>query len=223
MGPRAIKFVRNPYDRVVSGYLAFCHQAHHQTSETMLPITEEPWELRRIMRDPKGASGSFLRARVPRIYGWLRPAHTSVLTAMEKHLGRSVRGAQGFTFREFVQVLGGLDLDGADPHIRRQVSVCEQRGQLPGLTIVRIEESAEVLPAIETELGLPHADLGRLRESGHHTERVDVAGFVGDQAFGTTLGVPVPRSGSFYDAAIATEIARIYREDLDAYGYSLNG
>lgn len=183
MGRRAIKFVRDPFDRAVSGYLFFCQWAR-----------------------PREVQG-----------------HGPMLAAIGSHLGRHVGDGDVFTFREFVSFLGSIDLDTADIHIRRQISTCERLGGLPDMTIVRIEESAVVLPALEAELGLRHARLEELRSSNHHTTRRAFEGFMGDVRFDQTLGVAVPTSESFYDDALVDAVARLYAEDIEAYGYLPSG
>lgn len=147
------------------------------------------------------------------------PQHVEMLTDIGNHLGRTVVSGEPFTFREFVGFLGTSDLDSADVHVRRQISTCERLGQLPDLTVVRIEDSASRLPRLEDELGLRRSDLDRLGSSMHHTRRDDVAGFVGDHLFARTLGVTVPRTAAFYDESLKAEVSRLYAEDLEAYGY----
>ena len=180
LGPRAIKFVRNPFDRAVGSYLFY-----------------SVWAQKRDVRE-----------------------HVQMLDAIGVRLRRPVGDGQLFSFREFVDFLASLDLDKADIHVRRQISLCERLGQLPELTIIRIEESAEALPRLEDDLGLRRSDLAQLRDSSHHTKRADIEGFVGDKLFDQPLSVAVPRSIAFYDDRLTAQVARMYAEDIEAYGYA---
>jgi len=182
LGPRVIKFVRNPFDRAVGGYLFFSHWAQ---------------------RADEGQ-------------------HAVVLTAIGRHVGRDVSAGEGFSFREYVGYLSTLDLDDTDPHVRHQMSTCERLGRLPELTILRIEESEAAIPRLEAKLGLRRSDPARLSRSRHNTVREEADGFVGDVRLERTLNATVPRSHSFYDAALEAEVGRLYAEDVVAYGYDVD-
>jgi hypothetical protein len=136
------------------------------------------------------------------------------------YLGRPAGEDSPFTFREFVDFLSAADLDSSNTHIRRQISPCERDGRLSEMTIVKIEESARVLPHIEATLGLKESDFGLLRESPHHTLRADLPGFAGDTPFGKTREIAIPHSDSFYDEALLKEVGALYAEDCEAYGYA---
>lgn len=179
LGGRAIKFVRNPYDRAVSSYLAFAHAASRP-----------------------------------------EPQHPHVLEGIAKHLGRPIGRNELFTFREFVSFLGSVDLDAEDIHLRRQTHGCERAGKLREMTVIRVEDSVERLPELEARFGLRASDYRYLRRSQHHTKRVDNAGFAGDIRFGTTVGVPVPRSRAFYDDGLLAQVTRLYGPDIERYGYT---
>ena len=56
-----------------------------------------------------------------------------------------------------------------------------------------------------------------------HPVALDVASLRGDVRFEQVLGVAVPGSASFYDEELRTDVARLYAEDLEAYGYALAG
>jgi hypothetical protein len=179
LGPRAIKFVRDPYERVVSSYLSYVHQLQRRPRLQHLPML---WSI-----------------------GW--------------YLRRPIGGRRSFSFREFVGFLGTLDLETANIHVRVQTHPCERLGMLPEMSIVRAEESAEVLPRLEDELGLCRSDARRLGRSGHHSHREVVDAFVGDTVFHEVMTKPVPTSASFYDADLAAAVARLYHEDIARYGY----
>ena len=181
LGPRAIKFVRNPFDRVVSAYLAFCQGAADMNYLLQTPILED----------------------------------------IGRHLGRPVGKGNLFTFREYVSYVGSLDLDKADIHIRRQQHPCERAGELPELTVVRVEDSRELMPGIEDRLGLRRSDHAYLRRSRHHTERLESAAFAGDTRFGVTVGVPVPPTAAFFDDELEALVTDLYRADVETYGYRL--
>lgn len=184
-GWRRVKFVRDPFDRAVSAYLAYCEAAHMGQ-----------------------------RAR-----------HDEVLSDIEAHLGRPVGEGATFSFREYVAFLEAQDLDTCNPHLRRQVTCCERDGVLRDLAVIRIEESGQTLPLLESALGLPHADLESARRSAHHTTRDRSGGFVGDGPFLRAIGQPVPPSACFYDASTRMRIEEMYREDFVHYGYptQING
>ena len=142
-----------------------------------------------------------------------------IVLAIGKHLGRRLTPDALFTFREFVDYLGAIDLKTCNPHFRTQMTVCERAGRLDGMTVIPIEDSARLVPEVETRLGLQQSGLAELRRSVHHTTRSDLEGFFGDTPFGRARGVPIPRSAAFYDDALLVEISRLYREDIEAYGY----
>jgi hypothetical protein len=180
LGPRAMKFVRNPFDRAVGSYLALSRQAYRRSD----------------------------------------PQHDRMLRRMSRHLRRPVGGEALFTFREFVDVLGTLELATADIHVRLQSHPCERAGELQDMTIVRVEESHVRLPALEMELGLRPSDVGLLRRSVHDTTRVASSRFVGDERFGESVGIPIPVSASFYDADLEEAVRRLYGPDIERYGYA---
>ncbi len=114
LGPRTIKFVRDPFDRTVGAYLAFAQQAYRLASSQ----------------------------------------HEPMLRAIGSHLGRRVGEGDLFSFREFVSFLGSQDLGSANIHVRRQVHPCEIDGELPEMTVVKIEDAQSVMPPLEISLGL---------------------------------------------------------------------
>jgi hypothetical protein len=142
-----------------------------------------------------------------------------MLKAIARHLGRPVGRGARFTFREFVGFLETLDLEEADIHVRQQVHPCERLGLLPDINVVRAEETADVLPRVEQRLGLRRSDPLSLRHSIHDTVRKPLGRFVGDVPMGDTKDQLVPTSSEFYDDALADRVARLYRADLEAYGY----
>ena len=222
LGPRAIKFVRNPFDRAVSSYLTFARLASPTTSPPLRPILGDTLRsAARFARHPRGRTRGALLSEGRRVYTWFRREHAPVIKAISRHLDRPVGHGEGFTFREFVDALGSLDLDTANPHIKRQIGDCERLGQLPSMTVLRIEESGETLPWLEDELGLGHSDIARLSSSHHHTRRGEADGFVGDIRFDRSWEGPIPRARSFYDDALAAAVERLYGEDIETYGYHL--
>ncbi len=204
LGPRAIKLVRDPFDRVVSSYLSYCTQAH-RPAETSLSgsVASSARRLREGMLIGPATSSQ----------------HVPMLKAIGRHLRRKVGDGNLFTFREWVGFLESLDLEEADIHVRRQLHPCERDGSLPELTVVRAEEAEEELPRLEEALGLRPSQYARLRRSRHHTERVDDARFVADERLGGAIGVSIPTTRWFYDVALIETVGRLYREDIDAYGY----
>jgi len=224
LGPRAIKFVRDPYGRAVSSYLHFCDLADRRTRAPLAPLLKSTGrQLGRFARYPRGRAGGPLRSEARQVYTWLRHEYSPMLRAIGKHLGRHVGHGELFSFREYVSFLGSQDLDEGDVHVRRQVSQCERSGALPDLVVLRIEESAQRLPVLEDALGLRRSDTAFLRRSSHHTLREDLAGFAGDKPFGRTRGVAVPQTHSFYDDALTVEVGWLYAEDLERYGYAFDG
>lgn len=220
LGSRALKFVRDPFDRTVSAYLSFSNQAYRLGNNRQTSAAEEAsLQFRRLLRHPRARSLGAVASDARQIYVRYRRERAVVLKAIGRYLGRPVGPGHPFTFREYVGYLGTLDLDRADPHIRRQISWCERLGQLPQLRIVRLEESASELPTIEDELGLRRSDLVRLRASRHHTSRRRSEEFAGDARIERTSDVEVPTTRSFYDDALIGQVADLYAEDFDAYGY----
>ncbi len=205
LGARAIKVVRDPFDRVVSSYLSYCTQA------------DRPMEVSLT----GAAAASARRLREGMLVGPATSSqHVPMLKAIGKHLGRTVGDGNLFSFREWVGFLESLDLDEADIHVRRQLHSCEREGGLPGLTVIRAEEADAELPRLEGALSLRPSDHGRLRRSRHHTRRVDDADFVADERFGGAIGVSVPATRWFYDERLVETVGRLYREDIDSYGYA---
>jgi len=147
------------------------------------------------------------------------PAALEVLTSIADRLGRD--RTDGFSFREFVSFLGGIDLDAADPHFRRQIGTCERSGRLPQMRVVKIEEGEAGIARLERELDLKSSDYGLLRDSRHHTTRTDVPGFFGDTRFASERRDGMPLTTAFYDHDLAQAVHRLYFEDCARYGYEL--
>ena len=206
LGPRVIKVVRNPYDRAVGAYLSYANQAARRTRARHDLLAKA------VVRRVRG------RDHIPSP-DETDPQHARLLRSIGRHLGRDVGNGGLFTFREFVGFLETLDIATADMHLRSQVHACERSGALDGLSLVRIEEAERAIPRLEDALGLRPADLARLRRSRHHSERSEGGSFVGGSPFGDTLGSPVPASRWFYDDALVQAVGRIYREDVERYGY----
>lgn len=149
-------------------------------------------------------------------------AHAKVLRGIHGYCGRPITRVQTFTFREFVGFLQSIDLNTCDIHFRIQTSPCERGGILPNLCIIRIEESATVLPGLEDQYGLRRSDLGSLRQSSHHALKSDNPGFFGDTQFIKTRGVDVPKARYFYDDALVADVLKIYKEDIERYSYPVS-
>lgn len=206
LGPRAVKFVRSPFDRAVGGYLSYCIQAARQTSPRYVLTAKS------ISRHLRGKD----YVSAPRE---VNPQHARMLRAIGRHVGREIGNGNLFSFREYVGFLGTLDLGGGDIHVRRQCHPCEREGALAELSVIHVEQAEEALPRLEDDLGLRRSDLASLQRSRHHSRRFDDAEFVGDKPFGDTLGAPVPASRWFYDEALLDAVRRLYADDVEAYGY----
>lgn len=202
LGPRALKVVRDPFERAVSSYLSYCTQADRPMATAGRPAGAAR-RLRENLPIGSGASSQ----------------HVPMLKAVGRHLGRAVGDGELFTFREWVGFLATLDLEGADIHVRRQVHPCERDGSLPELTVIRAEDAEVELPRLEEALGLRAADQTRLRRSRHHTLRVDDGHFVADEPFGGALGVAIPTTHWFYDRELVEAVGRLYGEDIETYRY----
>jgi hypothetical protein len=173
----------------------------------------------RFARRPFARTRGTLMADARKVYVWLRRRYAPMLRALSRYLDRPIGDGERFTFREFVGFLASIDLESANPHVRRQLSPCERAGSLPELTILRIEETSARLPRLENELGLRHGDLTRLGSRHHHVREADVIAFVGDTPFGRRGDARIPRSANFYDTDLAAKVQGLYADDFEAYGY----
>jgi hypothetical protein len=219
LGPRCVKFVRDPYRRAVSGYLHVSVLAANTSIPRVRPFVRDSLErIGRLGRQPAGV-GEALRSWTLEARLLARKRRSPLLAELGRYLGRTVGPGRPFTFREFVAYLGSVDLDVANTHYRRQSSAYERAGGLPDLTVLRIEESRELLPVIETSLGLRRSDHDLLLQSAHHSRRRVGDRFVGDDAFGGARAVPVPDADAFYDDALRSAVTWLYAEDFDRYGY----
>jgi hypothetical protein len=219
LGPRCVKFVRDPYRRAVSAYLHVSELATNTESPRLRPFLRDSLtRLGRLGRQPAGIRQAlhswFLEARLLD-----RQRRPPLLRDLSSYLERPVGPGHAFTFREFVSYLGSVDLDVANTHFRRQSTPYERAGCVPDITVLRIEESRERLPLIEDALGLGRSDHDLLLQSAHHTRRQTGDRFVGDDAFGSGRAMPVPDADAFYDAALRSAVTQLYAEDFDRYGY----
>jgi hypothetical protein len=195
----------------------YCDRPRYRDRARRIPALGD--RVVKFVRDPfDRAVGAYL-SYCRQASGWSAAQHGAMLTSIGRHLGRPVGDGQLFTFREFVSFLGSLDLASADIHVRCQTHPCERLGQLPQLSLVRVEEAASSLPALEDRLGLRRSDPASLRRSIHDTRRSATHRFAGDTPFGDDPAQVLPISAEFYDEALAREVSRLYAEDLERYGY----
>ncbi len=166
----------------------------------------------KIVRNPfERAVSSFLHA--------YRHAYEDV--ALAEALGRRIDAGQRFSFREFVDYLGRINLRRCNPHHRVQSTPLERHilfGLKPHRTIKMEEGLDRALAEVERDFGLPPTDFSNpVFSSIHHTSRGVSADPAADQK---DLGdQALPPAMAFYDDGLVERIAHLYAEDFERYGY----
>ena len=145
--------------------------------------------------------------------------HSKLLDAIGEQIARPVGPDATFSYREFVDFLATIDLDTCDIHVRRQTHPLERLGVLEDVSVVRLEESLEVLPKIEARLALRAIDLGALRNSPHHARKGRFTGLCADRHFHDTVAEPTPAAEQFHDDRLTDQVRHLYAEDFERYGY----
>jgi hypothetical protein len=124
----------------------------------------------------------------------------------------------GITFRQFVEFLESSDLRvGCDVHYREQVQDYELLN-LRQPIVCKLETFSEDIAALNRQYGFEF-DLEGL-SSEHHARKSDRwTGFAADTCW-SEFADELPDYRLFYDAELRERVARIYRRDLEAYGYA---
>lgn len=140
---------------------------------------------------------------------------------LNKFLGRSQNSQRNFSFREFVDYLGSIDVSRCNIHYQRQVHACEAEGVLYADYILQVEKAKHTLGIIERELGLQTTNVAELNPSKHHTKRYHSTESFGDVKLEIVdkRKATYPETASFYDDDLILRISRIYSLDFDMYEY----
>lgn len=186
-------------------------------------FTKHPSSYRviKVVRDP------FRRA----VSSYIHAAVSSYEDArMSAFLGVTIDNTARFSFRQFISYLGSVDLRECDVHHRLQTHPLERCLVPAPAFVINLEHSMESLSKLEAYLGLPPTDLGRYRESRHHTRTAseNFAQCCGDVAFDIhhkpSHERAIPAYRHFYDADLEEKVYALYAEDFLRYAFptSLN-
>ena len=138
---------------------------------------------------------------------------------------RKVNREYGFSFSEFVDFLGSIDLRACNPHHQLQIHPSEEQGLIKLNYIVHLENSFNALKKIELDLGLRQSNFSKLSSSHHHTVRDLAFSFCGDKIFCTSelkKNSKAPSSQCFYNSALQEKVKILYEVDFRAYNYDLD-
>ena len=139
---------------------------------------------------------------------------------ISKVIGRKVTPESRFSFREFIQYLGNVDIYACNVHYRAQVHPFENNGKIKVNHVINLEDSIVRLSELEKELELKDTDLAQFSKSRHHTTRAEMEGFYGDKIdFYGQKGVLIPDTRCFYDDELVTCVGEVYQDDFAQYGY----
>lgn len=139
---------------------------------------------------------------------------------MADYLGRTVDAKNGYTFREFVEYLGTLNLQHCNIHHKIQLHKAELSGLLSIQYTIRLEEVPRNLDSLEQKLGFMRSNIEVLRTSRHDTFRNNLSKFVGNSKFRFEGKDQVfPPTESFYDKETLNDVAKLYCRDFEQYGY----
>ncbi|GGY36109.1 hypothetical protein [Parvularcula lutaonensis] len=131
-------------------------------------------------------------------------------------------------FAAFLAWVAGEDHRRLDGHEARQFNLYEKELPQGAPQLIRLEETAEALPAIEERFGLPRTPksaLEALGASGHYVPKA-----ADPEGFRRVLyeGIALPRRGKApaldrkvlaEDAAVIAHFFKAYGEDYERYGY----
>jgi hypothetical protein len=140
---------------------------------------------------------------------------------ISKFLGREITPRQRFSFREFVNYLGSINIYKCDTHHRSQVDFYELSGKVIVNRVIDLDNAIVQLGRLEEELGLKKTNLSNFSKSKHHTTRTNLEGFYGDTIdFYGKKGTVIPRPKNFYDNDLINQVGLIYYEDFKRYNYN---
>jgi hypothetical protein len=140
---------------------------------------------------------------------------------ISRFLRRHVSEKRKYSFREFVSYLENVNIYECNIHYRAQLHMFEKSGKIKINHIIDLDQSIGELGHLEKELGLPSTDLVRFSKSRHHTKRVNIDTFCGDDiVWFKQKGVQIPDTKSFYDEELVQRVGSIYKDDFTQYGYN---
>jgi len=201
------------YDNWIHNYRQLVYVNSNEYNEHIQDILENTgYTLFKVVRDP------FTRTVSSYIHAIRTGYADQELTVF---LRRPVqKDSSSFTFREFMDFLGAIDLDFCDIHHKVQVHLIERLGMVPRPTIIKLESIRTSLETIELQHNLRRSSYDALRASEHHSNYTTSHGFCGDHQFDSSTR-EFPGYRSFYDNNIVGQVTGLYEEDFEAYDYPL--
>ncbi len=187
------------YDEWIHNYR---EQVFYRTHQTTLTKLQDPRYFKfKVVRNP------FARATSSYIYAMYNEFFVDLRTGKLADM----------SFREFIDMLGRIDVRRCNMHLAQQKKDYEY--QLPGVfnVICRLEDIAHGLAQVNAATGLNLNVDGLWSE--HHTRRTRESGVcVADEPWSKLID-RVPDYRYFYTEDLAEKIRTIYADDCSTYGY----